>query len=268
MSRDTLLLELCYEGAAFHGVHPQPGLRTLGGELAERVRSAAGCAPKALCFAARTDAGVSARQNFASMWFRDVPELRSRLATLDELGDASWAIKGAWLVPRSIHARNCARSKHYRYCFEHGVDPEAAAASRSARDGAWHVVPALDAERMQRAAEALVGNHDFSAFRAAGCAAKNTDKTLHRAAVSVDGKRVSFDVEGDAFLRKMVRILAGTLAEVGAGLRPVESISRLLEAPDRKAAGLTAPAHGLTLQSVELDTNGAKLERLLANTRA
>jgi len=103
---------------------------------------------------------------------------------------------------------------------------------------------------MALAARLLVGVHDFGAFRSANCQSGTTVRTLYRCTVAEDDSLVQIDVEGTAFLKNMVRIIAGTLVEVGRGQRDPGSIPALLESRDRGKAGLTAPACGLTLQRV------------------
>ncbi len=258
-SRQTLLIEFGYRGAAFHGLYPQPGMRTAGGTLRDLVERQLGWSVSGLAFSARTDAGVDALRNFATLWFRvDTPLDPNALARQLQSSDELW-VHRIESVPRSMHARNCARTKHYRYVLQPGSalgTNQFTAREDSTR--VWMIAPALDDASMNEAAQSFVGTHDFRAFRAAGCSAKTTLKTLNRVVVTRRRDLVVIDVEGNAFLRKMVRIMVGTLAEVGAGLRPVGDVARLLDGGERKHAGLTAPAHGLTLVSVELDRPNPK----------
>lgn len=249
--RQTVLLELRYRGRDFHGVQPQPGWTTVGDTVRQRLELACGAPPRGLACSARTDTGVDAEQNFATAWFRDVHALAPRLHGLREMNDVALQITGAWLVPRSLHARNAALGKHYRYRIEHGI-PRSELEKSPQTPGSWRVVPRLDATRMRRATVHLLGSHDYSAFRANGCSAKNPVKTLARIDVTESGSQIDVDVEGDAFLRRMVRILVGTLAEVGAGLRSPEALLALLAGKDRKPSGVTAPADGLCLRAVKL----------------
>jgi tRNA pseudouridine38-40 synthase len=105
---------------------------------------------------------------------------------------------------------------------------------------------------MRSAADVLVGTHDFGSFRAIRCAAKSTRRELTQVDVVRNGEELLLTVSGNAFLRKMVRIICGTLAEVGAGLRPVAHLELALRTQHREFAGITAPAHGLTLECVKL----------------
>lgn len=247
--RHTLLVEVAYEGAAFHGVAPQPGFPTVSAALERHLTSVFNAKPHALTFAARTDRGVSALQNFATCWFRDITTTSDHLSNLSARLPGLHVRRGAW-VSRQVNARNSTHEKHYRYLIRDGQTKRAVEAQGS--KAAWLMAPSLDVGRMQRAAAALRGSHDFSAFRAAGCSGKDPIKTITNVDVRRADGEVVIDVVGRAFLRKMVRIMVGTLAEVGAGLRPPDAISTLLLAGTRHEAGLTAPAHGLCLVSVEL----------------
>ncbi len=257
--KTTLLVELAYDGRAFHGVQPQPGLRTVGGALRERVHAHFAQSPSALTFAARTDAGVSAKQNFATFRLRHTPELDTQLQSFCEGSETSSGLPSAGLhirqiqpVSRKVNARNSSTGKLYSYRI---VDTPAGLSSLSetSEDGpAWHIAVPLDVARMQQAARELVGQHDFSSFRARGCSAKSPHKILRSISVERRGHGVLLELEGDNFLRKMVRIICGTLAEAGAGLRSPQSMAEVLACRSRRAAGLTAPAQGLTLMRVDL----------------
>jgi tRNA pseudouridine38-40 synthase len=246
--RQTLLLEVRYLGDYFYGVQPQGSLRTVGLELRERLERALGARANGLTFAARTDSGVSARQNFVTTWFRDVDDLPKRLLELERRTAEPLQLLNVWPVPRSMHARNCALGKHYRYRISQ--DPS--------QPRAWCAPVDLNAAAMQRAASLLVGRHDFSAFRSSQCGAKNPLKRLTQLTVAQRGPDTFIDVEGDGFLRHMVRILVGTLAEVGAGLRPWQDVASVLASRRRSSAGLTAPAEGLSLQRVDLRWPGQR----------
>ncbi|HEX2734748.1 MAG TPA: hypothetical protein VHM70_24250 [Polyangiaceae bacterium] len=262
--RQTALIELRYWGAFFHGVEPHPTLRTVGGELRARLEECAGQPARGLAFASRTDSGVDAEQNFATAWFRPDPSLETRMATLCEPVACALQIKRIVWVPRALQARQCASCKAYRYRI---------ARPNADVEQAWRVTPSLDLERMRRAASLLVGTHDFAAFRALHCSAKTSVRTLYRFEVTRDAAGICIDIEGDGFLRKMVRILVGTLAEVGAGLRSPEDVPGIVASRDRRRAGITAPAHGLTLRRVELSWPGQRqaglpLQRIVGASNA
>jgi tRNA pseudouridine38-40 synthase len=120
---------------------------------------------------------------------------------------------------------------------------------------AWHVAAPLDAEAMHRAAQTLLGTHDFTSFRAAACQAKNPIRTLDRLDVGRDGDLITIIAEARSFLHHQVRNLAGTLRLVGDGKWPLERVAAALAARDRGAAGQTAPAEGLCLMRVTYPTD-------------
>jgi len=115
----------------------------------------------------------------------------------------------------------------------------------------WHLRRPIDVARMQAGADLLVGRHDFAAFRAADCERKTTVRTISRLAVARSAELVTIEVEAEAFLKNMVRILVGTLCEVGWGKRPPADVQRILDGRDRRQAGITAPAQGLALVRVD-----------------
>jgi len=150
------------------------------------------------------------------------------------------------LAPPEFRARRDARGKLYCYRFWNGATPS----PLRARFSHWVPTP-LDVAAMRRASEALVGRHDFASFQAAGSRVAHTERTLARLELQGEaGGEIDLLVEGDGFLRHMVRNIAGTLVEVGLGRRSAASLAALLAVRDRRRAGPTAPAAGLTLVRV------------------
>jgi tRNA pseudouridine38-40 synthase len=247
-ARQTFLVEFCYRGAAFHGVQPQQGRRTVGGELLAQVEAAFGQTPLGLSFAARTDAGVSARQNYASFHFRGLPEPSACVARWSTtMSGPDLALLRVQQVPEPLQARHAAERKRYAYAL---LEPNTQ--NPSADIPRWQLAAELDLELMKSAGRALLGEHDFSAFRAKSCSAKTSRRTLFKLCIEREASGVRIVVEGDGFLRKMVRILCGTLVEIGLRQRAADDIPRLLLSRDRALAGVTAPALPLLLEAVEL----------------
>ena len=213
----------------------------------ERMTGAFSC----LRAAGRTDAGVHARGQVASVRTETAIPLAGLRKGLNAALPRSVAVVAIEEVPAAFDARRWAHGKRYAYRLWNRE-------SRSPlRDRtSWHIFAPLDVDAMARGAHALEGAHDFSAFRAAGCDRTNPVRTLRRVAVLREGDMVVLDVEGTAFLRHMVRVIAGTLVEVGLHARPPEEIAELLAGRDRSRAGRTAPAHGLTLEEVFYDPAG------------
>jgi tRNA pseudouridine38-40 synthase len=195
--------------------------------------------------ASRTDAGVHARGQVASFRTDRAIPLHGIRRGLNSLLPPTIAVRDAAEVDDGFHARFSASGKHYRYTILARPDR-----SPRWRDRAWHVPERLALPAMIEASRALLGEHDFSAFRAAGCTAKTTSRRLDAIGVTRREELVWVDVQGNAFLRNMVRIIAGTLAEVGTGARPPGQVAEILASKDRTRAGITAPAHGLELWEV------------------
>ncbi|MBQ2992201.1 MAG: tRNA pseudouridine(38-40) synthase TruA [Clostridia bacterium] len=193
----------------------------------------------------RTDAGVHALglcAHFDSAT-RIPPE---KLAfALNTMLPPDIRIRESALAPEGFHARYSACGKVYRYRFFNSRHDCAIG-----RQYAAHVPLVLDVERMNREAQALVGTHDFEAFAASGSVVKSTVRTIYRVQVTRRGDEVELLVLGDGFLYNMVRIIAGTLMEIGTGKRETGAIARAIETKDRLALGQTAPAKGLTLMRV------------------
>jgi tRNA pseudouridine38-40 synthase len=198
--------------------------------------------------ASRTDAGVHARGQVASFRTdRTIPLHGIRRGVNTFLPDCI-AVRDAAEVPDDFHPRFSATGKHYRYTI-------LARADRSPRwrDRAWHHPDALSIPQMIEGARALVGEHDFSAFRAAGCAAKSPVRRIETIGVTRTDELVDVDIRGNAFLRNMVRIIVGTLVEVGTGKRAPTQVAEILASRDRLRAGITAPPQGLELVEVRYD---------------
>ncbi|HEU4857745.1 MAG TPA: tRNA pseudouridine(38-40) synthase TruA [Rhodanobacteraceae bacterium] len=191
--------------------------------------------------AGRTDAGVHARCQVVH--FDTVAERDPRgwvLGATTRL-PRSVAVLWAQAVPDAFNARFSARARRYRYAIlNRAVRP-----ALDARFLAWERVP-LDADAMHAAAQALLGEQDFSSFRAASCQARHARRNVIAASVRRQGEQVVIEIEANAFLHHMVRNIAGSLLEVGRGERPVGWIGELLTLRDRDAAGVTAMPQGLT----------------------
>ena len=199
--------------------------------------------------ASRTDAGVHARGQVATFHTERAIPLHGIRRGLNSLLPETIAIREATEVGDEFHPRFSATGKHYRYTIYRGADR-----SPRLRDRAWHHPTSLDVVAMRSSAAALVGEHDFAAFRAAGCAARTTVRRIEAIELAELAEGLlTIDVRGTAFLRNMVRILVGTLVEVGNGSWPVTQVAEILAGRDRTKAGPTAPAHGLELVEVEYD---------------
>jgi len=247
-------LTLEYDGTDFAGWQLQAGsVRTLQGELENAIARVAG-APARVFGAGRTDAGVHAEGQVASVRLATVLDARSLGRALNAVLPPDLAVVACDVVADDFHARHHARSKLYRYRIWNGARPSPLRARTS-----WRVKPALTAEAMQAGAQRLLGEHDFASFQAVGSDVASTRRTLTRCDVergaaddaSEARGEITIHVEGSGFLRHMVRILVGTLVQVGSAHRSPESLTAVLAAADRRAAGPTAPPQGLTLVRVD-----------------
>ncbi|HVX97591.1 MAG TPA: tRNA pseudouridine(38-40) synthase TruA [Polyangia bacterium] len=233
-----------YDGTDFFGWQRQPGLRTVQGVIEDGIRELLG-EEVFVRAAGRTDAGVHADGQVASFALASRIPPHGLLRGLNSILPADVALVEVAEAAADFDARFSARGKVYRYTvFNHMV--------RSPRHArvAWHVRRALDMTAIRQAAALLVGEHDFRAFRASDCERRTTRRILRRLEVDRQGAILTFDVEATAFLKNMVRILVGTLVDVGRGHLGPEAVARMLETGDRAAGGMTAPPQGLTLLRV------------------
>jgi tRNA pseudouridine38-40 synthase len=251
-STRTLKLLVEYEGTGFHGWQVQKDVRTVQGELEsaferitrERVR---------ITGAGRTDAGVHALGQVASLSTTHTVSTAQLGRGLNALTGPDVAVRDVQEADPDFSARFSANGKLYRYSVLNRPSP-----SPLLRRTHLHVRRPLDVEAMAEGGRRLVGIHDFQAFRAADCEREDPTVTVQACTVVRRGDAVHVEVRAPAFLKNMVRIVAGTLLEVGAGRKEPEDVTAALESGRRSLAGPTAQAHGLTLVEVFF---GPRLER-------
>jgi tRNA pseudouridine38-40 synthase len=240
-----IVLGIEYVGTAFSGWQIQRRERSVQGTLENALACVANHPVQVTC-AGRTDAGVHAvGQVIHFDTDADRPEKAWTMGVNSNLpGDVSvcWARR----VEEAFHARFSARSRTYRYVIHNAPLRSALLADR-----AWWLHRELNVERMQAAAGHLLGEHDFSAFRAAECQAKSPVRRLESAVVTRSGHLVWLQVTANAFLHHMVRNIAGTLVRVGTGEADPGWLAEVLGQGDRARAGMTAPAGGLYFLSVD-----------------
>ncbi|MBP7371015.1 MAG: tRNA pseudouridine(38-40) synthase TruA [Arenimonas sp.] len=232
-------LALEYDGSEFLGWQKNLNGSTVQ-EAVEKALSFVANEPITVVCSGRTDARVSARCQIVHFDSDRPRDLRAWLMGANSrLPDS---VRGLWMqaMPDDFHARYCARARRYRYSLL--VRPTKPAIDRQFLS--WHRLP-LDASRMHEAAQALIGEHDFNAFRTVHCQAKHPIRTLHQLDVTQNGELIYFDVQANAFLHHMVRNLVGSLLVIGRGEQPVSWMKELLEGKDRTVAGPTAAAEGL-----------------------
>jgi tRNA pseudouridine38-40 synthase len=242
-------LTLEYDGTAYLGWQVQPQGPTIQSELERALGVMTGRRIR-VTGAGRTDAGVHAAGQVASFVAEETIPAVGFARGLTRLLPVDIAVLAAADAPDGFDARRSARRKLYRYTLLN----RAVRSPLSTRFD-WHVRVPLDAAAMDEAARALVGTHDFSAFRTADPAEKSPVRRLDRLTVTRDGDRVIVEAEGPGFLKHMVRVIVGTLVEVGRGAFPPAATAAILASRDRGEAGPTAPPHGLCLVRVDYPQN-------------
>lgn len=242
MSRIVLGIE--YDGSAYAGWQWQTGKRTLQSELQDALSHIAAQPVTVIC-AGRTDAGVHALEQVVHFDCSVERDLKAWL-----MGGNSQLpedIRIIWAKPAiaDFHARYSAIARFYRYVILNR--PMKSALLRA--QATW-CYQSLDAAKMHLAAQALIGEHDFSSFRAQGCQSKSPNRLMYFVEVYRQDDRVIIDICANAFLHHMVRNIAGVLMEIGMGRKPVGWVTELLAIKDRSQAAITAPPHGLHLGGV------------------
>jgi tRNA pseudouridine38-40 synthase len=243
----TFKITIAYDGTDFVGWQRQAKGTSIQG-LLERALGELDGRPVVVTGAGRTDAGVHALGQVAGFSLERTIEREAVVRALNARLPADVRVLSAAEVPPAFHARFDARAKTYRYRIWN-----ADVMSPFERRYAWQVVGALDVQSMDAAARLLEGHHDFAAFRAAGGAARTTDRTMTASRVDRRDPLVVYEITGDGFLRYMVRAIVGTLVEIGCGRRPAEWMGRVLGWRDRARAGPTAPPEGLFLVRVDYE---------------
>lgn len=251
-----VLLTVAYDGRPFSGFAPQPNQRTIAGELLAALQTVDPSISQ-IRGASRTDAGVHALdQRVAFDPGRKIPPRGWALATTRAL-PREIAVRRAALVPRGFTPRFASKGKRYRYLVLRDPIRDPFLDGR-----VWRIEAGLSDAAIARAieeAKQALGTHDFAAFRSAADPRENTVRTIRSLTVKIDQddpRIVQVDVEGDAFMHNMVRILVGTLVDVARGRLAEGAIGRALASRKRDDAGITAPPDGLCLMRVLLPDEG------------
>jgi tRNA pseudouridine38-40 synthase len=233
-----------YDGTEFFGWQIQRDRRSVQSTLTDAVAQVA-AEPVTIHGAGRTDTGVHALQQVVHFDTRAVRTPRQWVLGVNSNLPADVRVQWALDVPEDFDARRSATSRRYRYLILC-----AAVESALLRKRVWWVRDTLDCAAMTRAAQSLLGENDFSAFRAAGCQSRTPMRRLDSIGVARRGSIVALEFVANAFLHHMVRNLVGVLVEIGSGRESASWAAALLAGRDRRAASVTAPAAGLTLIDV------------------
>jgi tRNA pseudouridine38-40 synthase len=248
MAERNIRLLLEYDGTDLSGWQRQDGSPTVQGHLEDALEKLI-LERTTTWGASRTDAGVHARGQVASFRTEKTLPVHSIRRGLNNFLPPSIAVLEATEMPDEFHPRFSCTGKEYRYLVLSRPDR-----SPRWRTRTWHRRARLDIEAMTEAASHLIGEHDFAAFRSKDCTAAHTMRRLDAVRISRPYEEtpdvIAIDVRGNAFLRNMVRIVAGTLVHVGDGRLTPAQVAEILASKDRVNAGATAPAHGLELVQV------------------
>ncbi|MCI8917586.1 MAG: tRNA pseudouridine(38-40) synthase TruA [Eubacterium sp.] len=238
-------LVVAYDGTSYHGWQIQPTGITIEGVLNQALTELLG-APVSVIGASRTDSGVHSLGNVA-VFDTDsrIPAEKISYALNQRLPE-DIVVQDSCEVPPDFHPRHCDSRKTYEYKILNRTFP-----MPLHRYDTYFTYRKLDVEKMQHAARALIGEHDFKSFCSIHAQVETTVRTIYQLSVQRDGDLIKIRVTGSGFLYHMVRILAGTLLQVGMGEREPEEMAEILAACDRTAAGPTAPACGLTMIGIE-----------------
>lgn len=241
----NIKLTIEYDGREYNGWQKQPTHLNIQGEIERAIQNVTGKEVE-LIGSGRTDAGVHAFGQVANFKIdSEFPIEKMPIAFNSQL-KKSIRIKKAEEVSEEFHSRYDCHRKTYAYIIENSDQ-----GSAIYRNLTYHVPQILDVENMKKAASYLVGKHDFSSFKSSGTSSKSSIRTIYEAQVIKEQERVVIQLTGNGFLYNMVRIISGTLVEVGLGNIKPEQMKEIIESKDRQQAGKTLPAHALYLMDVD-----------------
>ncbi|MDE8348849.1 MAG: tRNA pseudouridine(38-40) synthase TruA [Acidocella sp.] len=243
-------LEVEYDGTPFMGWQRQKHGLAIQQIMEEAGAMLCGGDPPAAIASGRTDAGVHALGQVVQMELPDYPAKRIREALNHHMKPHPVVVLRAVHAPANWNARFSAIERTYRYIISNREVWPTIEANR-----VWHVRQPLDAAAMQRAANLLLGHHDFSSFRASACQAKSPIKTLDELTVTRTGSQIIVMARARSFLHHQVRNMVGSLKMVGEGTWPEQRVAEVLAARNRAVAGPTAPADGLYFVNVKYAQN-------------
>lgn len=243
----NIKLEIEYDGKDYQGWQKQPNKLNIQGEIERAIQNITG-EEVDLIGSGRTDAGVHAFGQVANFKINSEFSIEKMAVAINSQLKQSIRIKKAEEVSEDFHSRYHCHQKTYSYIIDNSEQ-----GSAIYRGLTYHVAQPLDIDGMQKAANYLVGEHDFSSFKSSGTSSKSSVRTIYKAQILKEQDRVVIMLTGSGFLYNMVRIISGTLVEIGLGNMKPEEMLTILEAKDRQKAGKTLPAHGLFLMSVDYD---------------
>lgn len=243
----NIKLTIEYDGKDFNGWQKQPNKLNIQGEI-ERAIYNITKEEVDLIGSGRTDAGVHALGQVANFKTNSEISIEKLPLAINSQLKNSIVIKEAEEVDERFHSRYNAKHKTYRYIINNSK-----CGTAIYRNLEYSYPFKLDAEKMKQASKYFEGEHDFKAFKSSGTSSKNSVRTIYKAIVKQEGEKIIIELTGNGFLYNMVRIISGTLLDVGLGKIQPEEIPEMIESKDRQRAGKTLPAHGLYLVEVKYD---------------
>jgi tRNA pseudouridine38-40 synthase len=240
----NIKLTIEYDGTNYHGWQSQQNAIAVQDIVIKAIRKITG-EDFSLTGSSRTDTGVHAYGQVANFFTESRIPVDKFPFALNSALPEDIVIKKAEEVNDEFHSRFSTIGKKYRYLIYNSVFPSAILNKR-----AYFVPGKLDINSMEQAVQYFLGKHDFSAFRASGSDTKTSERTITAVSLRTNAEIIEFEIQGDGFLYNMVRIIAGTLIEVGTGRIHADLIPGIIEGKDRRKAGRTAPAHGLYLVEI------------------
>lgn len=240
----NIKLTIEYDGKKFGGWQKQPNELNIQGEIEQAIKQITG-EDVELNASGRTDSGVHALGQVANFKTNSNLDLEKFAVAINSKLKKSIVIKKAEEVPENFHARYNCKGKKYRYIINNSYQGTAIY-----RDLECHIPQKLDIEKMQEGIKFFEGKHDFKGFKASGTSGKSTVREIYKAEVKQDGERIIIELTGNGFMYNMVRIISGTIVDVGLGKITPNQIPDIINAKDRTKAGKTLPASGLYLVEV------------------
>ena len=243
----NIKLTIEYDGKDFNGWQKQPKKLNIQGEIEKAIENITG-EKVDLVASGRTDAGVHAMGQVANFKTNSNISIEKIPIAINSQVKNSIKIQNAEEVEEKFHSRYNCKKKTYRYVIDNSKYGTAIY-----RNMVYHIPTKLNVDAMKKAIKYFEGEHDFKAFKSSGTSSKSSIRTIYSATIITEGDKIAIDLTGNGFLYNMVRIISGTLVDVGLGKIKAEDISLIIEGKDRTKAGKTLPAHGLMLLKVDYE---------------
>ena len=243
----NIKLTIEYDGKDFKGWQKQPNKLNIQGEIEKAIENITGEKVE-LIASGRTDAGVHAMGQVANFKTNSNMPIEKIPIAINSQVKNSIRIQNAEEVDENFHSRFNCKKKTYRYIIDNSKY-----GSAIYRNISYHMPIKLNVEEMKKAIKYFEGEHDFKAFKSSGTSSKSSVRTIYKADIITEGDNIAINLIGNGFLYNMVRIIAGTLVDVGLGKIKADDIPAIIESKDRTRAGKTLPPHGLMLLNVVYD---------------